>query len=326
MADVGCAGILVADMFCGPMQDLPREGQLLAIDAIEPGAGGCAANVAIGLAKQGFAVDLVGCVGTDSSAQSLLRSLEDDRVGCEHVVATDLYPTSKTVILVVEGQDRRYIHMFGSNKAFTIGHIDRDWVAGLKVFYLGGLLALPAIDMDECRELLAFCRRQQVVTVVDVVVPQDFAAAEAMKPLLPGIDYFLPNDDEAAQITGRTDPLQQLRELKACGANTAIVTLGEKGAVAVQNGQCWRIGAYRVDSVDPSGSGDAFTGGIIAGILRDLDMPEMLRYASAFGACATRALGTTGGLLSVAETEAFVEERPMEVDSWSCFVNRFLII
>ena len=49
MAEVGCAGILVADMFCGPMQALPREGQLLAIDAIEPGAGGCAANVAISL-------------------------------------------------------------------------------------------------------------------------------------------------------------------------------------------------------------------------------------------------------------------------------------
>jgi sugar/nucleoside kinase (ribokinase family) len=317
MAEVGCAGILVADMFCGPMQALPREGQLLAIDAIEPGAGGCAANVAISLAKQGFAVDLAGCVGTDSSAQSLVRSLEDNGVGCEHIAATELYPTSKTVILVVENQDRRYLRMFGANKAFTIGHIDRDWVAELKVLYLGGLLALPAIDMDECRELLAFCRRQQVVTVVDVVVPQDQKVAPAMEPLLPEIDYFLPNDDEAAQITGQTDPLRQLRELRARGARTAIVTLGQRGAVAVHNDQCWRIGAYRVDSVDPSGSGDAFSGGIIAGILRHLDMPQMLRHASAFGACATRALGTTGGLLSVAETEAFVEEHPVAVSSWS---------
>ena len=304
----------MADMFCGPMQDMPREGQLLAIDAIEPGAGGCAANVAIGLAKQGFSVDLVGCVGTDTTAHSLVKSLEDDGVGCQHVVATDLYPTSKTVILVVEGQDRRYIHMFGANKAFTIGHINRDWVAGLKVFYLGGLLVLPSIDMDQFRELLQFCRQQQVVTVVDVVVPQDLDVGEAIKPLLPEIDYFLPNDDEAAQITRQTDPLQQLRELEACGANTAIVTLGEKGAVAIRDGQCWQLGAYHVDSIDPSGSGDAFTGGIIAGILRNLDMPRMLRYASANGACATRALGTTGGLLSVAQTEALVDEHPMEVE------------
>jgi sugar/nucleoside kinase (ribokinase family) len=316
MADVGCAGVLVADMFCGPMQELPREGQLLAIDAIEPGAGGCAANVAIGLAKQSFAVDLVGCVGTDSSAQSLLRSLEDDHVGCAHVAATELYPTSKTVILVVAGQDRRYIHMFGSNKAFTIGHIQRDWVAGLKVLYLGGLLALPGIDMDEFRDLLQFCRQQQVVTVVDVVVPQDYQQAEAVRPLLPHIDYFLPNNDEAAQITGQTDPLEQLRELSASGANTTIVTLGDQGAVAVRDGICWRMGAYTVDSVDPSGSGDAFTAGIIAGVLRGLKMPQMLRYASALGARATCALGTTRGLLAVAATEAFIDAHPMEIDSW----------
>ena len=120
MADVGCAGVLVADIFCGPMDDLPREGQLLAIDAIEPGAGGCAANVAIGLAKQRISVDLAGCVGTDSSAKSLLSSLEEDGVGCSHVTVTDRFHTSKTVILVVAGQDRRYIHTFGANKAFGI--------------------------------------------------------------------------------------------------------------------------------------------------------------------------------------------------------------
>ena len=313
MADVGCAGVLVSDLFCGPMPELPQEGQLLAIDAIEPGAGGCAANVAIGLAKQGFAVDLVGCVGDDTSAQALIRTLEDDGVGCRHVAVTDRFPTSKTVILVVAGQDRRYIHTFGSNQAFTIEHVDRDWVAGLKVFYLGGLLVLPGIDMEALRGLLEFCRQEQVTTVVDVVVPQGFEAAGAVKPLLPDIDYFLPNDDEAGMITGRTDPLEQLRLLHDCGVHTAIVTLGEKGAMAVRGGQCWRIGAYSVDAVDPSGSGDAFTGGIIAGVLRDLDLPEMLRYASACGACATRALGTTGGLLPVAQTQTFVEEHPLEI-------------
>jgi sugar/nucleoside kinase (ribokinase family) len=317
MADVGCAGILVADMFCGPMQNLPREGQLLAIDTIEPGAGGCAANVAISLAKQGFAVDLAACVGIDSSAHFLLKSLEEDGVGCEHVATTDLHSTSKTVILVVKSQDRRYIHMLGSNKAFTVSQINLDWVAGLKVFYLGGLLALPGIDMDKLGDLLRFCREQNVVTVVDVVVPQDFEVREAIRSLLPEIDFFLPNDDEAAQITGATDTLQQLQQMSNWGANTAIVTLGEKGAMAVRDGKCWQIGAYRVDLVDPSGSGDAFTGGVIAGALRGLDMPRMLRYASAFGACATRALGTTGGLLSVEETEAFIEENPMEVDAWS---------
>ena len=63
MAEVGCAGILVADTFCGPMKRLPREGELLAIDEMPSKAGGCAANVAIDLAKQGVAADVCGCVG-----------------------------------------------------------------------------------------------------------------------------------------------------------------------------------------------------------------------------------------------------------------------
>lgn len=317
MAEVGCAGILVADIFCGPMQDLPREGQLMAIDAIEPGAGGCAANVAIGMAKQGVEVDLVGCVGTDASAKSLLSLLEEDHVHSAHVVATDRFPTSKTVILVVEGQDRRYIHMFGANKAFTVGHIDRDWVAGLKVFYLGGVLALPAVDMDELRDLMEFCRHQGVITVVDVIVPQDFSGAETVKALLPYIDYLLPNDDEAREITGQADPFDQLRELHSAGAHTAMVTLGEKGVLAARGNTYWQAGAYRIERVDPSGSGDAFTSGIIAGILGGWEMPQMLRYASAFGASATRALGTTGGLFSTEETEAFVADHSLEVRSGS---------
>lgn len=61
MADVGCAGILVADTFCGPMKALPREGQLLAVAAMPSHAGGCAANVAIDLAKQAIVADVVGC-------------------------------------------------------------------------------------------------------------------------------------------------------------------------------------------------------------------------------------------------------------------------
>lgn len=313
MAEVGCAGILVADTFCGPLRELPREGQLLAIDAMPSKAGGCAANVAIGLAKQGFAVDVVGCLGQDPASQILLTSFEEYGVGCEQVVYTDRYPTSKTVILLVEGQDRRYLHVFGANQVLTVGHIRREWVAGLKVFYLGGLFALPGIRTDELLGLLQFCRRQGIVTVVDVVVPQQWAGPDELKPLLPFIDYFLPNDDEARQITGQAKPLDQLRDLQASGAQTVIITQGQAGALAARGREFWQAGAYPVPVVDPSGSGDAFTSGVITGLLRGWDLPQTLRYASALGASATRAIGTTDGVFTADEAEAFVAAHPLEV-------------
>jgi len=313
MAEVGCAGILVADTFCGPLRELPREGQLLAIDAMPSKAGGCAANVAIGLAKQGFAVDVVGCLGRDPASQILLTSFEENGVGCEQVVYTDRYPTSKTVILLVEGQDRRYIHVFGANQALTVGHIRREWLAGLKVFYLGGLFALPGIQTDELLGLLQFCHTQGIVTVVDVVVPQQWAGRDELKPLLPFIDYFLPNDDEARQITGQAEPLDQLRALQSSGAQTVIITQGQAGALAARGREFWRAGAYPVLVVDPSGSGDAFTSGVITGLRRGWGLPQTLRYASALGASATRAIGTTDGVFTADEAEAFVAAHPLEV-------------
>jgi sugar/nucleoside kinase (ribokinase family) len=313
MAEIACVGILVEDTFCGPMRELPREGRLLAIDAMPVKVGGCAANVALDLAKQGLAVDVIGCLGRDDAAKALVAALEQQHVGCGHMVYTDKFPTSRTIILLVEGQDRRYLHMFGANRALTVGHIQPAWLAGVKIFYLGGLFAMPAIQTAELRELLKFCRAQGIVTVVDVVVSEQWTGRDELNSLLPEIDYFLPNDDEAQQMTGLADPLAQLRYFQARGAHTVVITQGKSGAIAARDGTYWRSGAFVAKAVDPSGSGDAFSSGIITAIRRGWDLPAMLRYASALGASATRAVGTTDGVFTAAEAEAFVAANPLPV-------------
>ncbi|MBL8270413.1 carbohydrate kinase family protein [Steroidobacter sp.] len=319
MPDVGCAGLLVEDTFCGPLAALPPAGALLTLDDMPVRAGGCAANVAIDLVKQGISVDLAGCVGRDGAADALLKTFAQQDVGASRVVRVEQYPTSRTVILLIEGQDRRYLHVIGANRAFNIEQISHQWLSSLKVFYLGGLFALPGIEFSKLAALLAFCREAKVKTVVDVVVPQGQAdqAGQAglsqLKALLPLIDVFLPNDDEARAFTGLADPFDQLRAFTDAGANTVIVTRGGLGSVAVRDGQIWSCGAYSMDVVDPSGSGDAFTSGVIRSLLEGWGLPRTLRYASAVGASATRAAGTTDSVFSAAEAEAFLAERPLTV-------------
>lgn len=316
MATVGCVGIVVTDMLCGPIHELPRPGQLLTVEDIPAKVGGCAANVAIGLSKQGVTADVVGCLGRDNAAEVPLTALRKCGVGCDGIVYSDRLPTSKTVILLVEGEDRRYIHAFGANSALTIGHIRRDWVEGLKVFYLGGLFVLPGIVTGELYDLLSFCRRAGIATVVDVVVPQPFEHWHVLRQLLPQIDYFLPNDDEARLFTGKSDPLDQIAMLQGAGAHTVILKCGRKGAVAARGRARWRCGIYAMQVVDPSGSGDAFAAGVITGILGGWEMPRLLRYASALGASAVRAVGTTDGVFLAQEAEAFVADHRLEVEEW----------
>jgi sugar/nucleoside kinase (ribokinase family) len=313
MIDVGCAGILVADTLCGPMERLPAEGELLLIDQMPSKAGGCAANVAIDLAKQGFSAEVCGCVGADSSAEVLLESLRAAGVNCGQVQRLDSHATSKTVILLVEGQDRRYIHLFGANAAFQIRQIRREWLDNLKVFYLGGLFLLPGIVNEELADLLHYCRQRGIVTVVDVVVPRGYSGMDAMLPLLPNIDFFLPNDDEACRLTGFPDVEHQLEAFLQQGARTVVITCGNDGSLVACGNKRWWAGAYRISSIDPSGAGDAFAAGVVCGILRRWEMPRTLAYAAALGASATTAIGTTDGVFTAAQAEAFLEANHLDI-------------
>jgi sugar/nucleoside kinase (ribokinase family) len=313
MAQVGCAGILVKDTFCAPLQALPGPGELVAVDAIKTKAGGCAANVAIDLRRQNLTADLVGCLGRDAAGETLVKELQAARVNCDQLVYTTEYPTSETVILLVKGEDRRYLHAFGANRAFTVRHIDRDWLAELDVFYLGGLFAMPGIVTHELLALLAFCRKKKVATVVDVILPTSFRRTTEMEELLPYVDWFLPNDAEAAVLTGETDPLEAICVFRHWGAHGLVVTLGQRGAVGILGNECWRCNAYPWETVDPSGAGDAFASGLITGIVNGWDFPRSLVYASALGASATQAVGTTDGVPTNVEAERVIIEQPLSV-------------
>jgi 2-dehydro-3-deoxygluconokinase len=256
---------------------------------------------------------VIGCVGCDSVADVLLKTFEAHGVGPSRIVRVDRCPTSRTVILLIEGQDRRFLHVTGANSVFTVDDLSLEWLSSLKVFYLGGLFALPGIDLEKLARLLEFCGEAKVATVVDVVVPQGYRGMAPLKPLLPLIDVFVPNHDEARAFTGVTDPFDQLRALESAGANTVIITRGALGAVAARAGRTWSCGAFQVNVVDPSGSGDAFTSGVIRSLLLGWDLPCTLRYASAMGASATRAAGTTDAVFSAAQAEAFVSEHPLTV-------------
>jgi sugar/nucleoside kinase (ribokinase family) len=276
-------------------------------------AGGCAANVAIDLAKQGISVDVLGCLGKDSAGDFLLRTYERHGVTHSKVVRLEEYGTSKCIILIVEGQDRRYLFLAGANQALSVDHIPREWIAQLKVFYLGGLFVLPGVDPDALIGLLKFCRENGVVTVVDVVVPHGLQGMSHLQNLLPWIDIFVPNEDEGRAFTGLTDPLEQLHVFETAGARTVIITCGAHGSVATSMGKRWRCGSYPMKVVDPSGSGDAFTSGVIRGQLLGWEFSRTLRYASAIGASVTRAPGTSDSIFSATEAESFIADHPIVV-------------
>jgi sugar/nucleoside kinase (ribokinase family) len=304
--DVVCAGVLVADVFVPPLERLPKAGELLATDDFWIDSGGCAANTATCLSILGVSTAVAGVVGTDIYGDFVEGDL--GAKGLETVLRhTDLAGTSKTVILPVQGEDRRYIHTFGANADFRVADIPRNLVGEARVLCVGGYLILPAFDPEELAALFSFARQQGVVTILDVVVTEGGGHWDALSPVLPQVDFFTPNDDEARQLTGETDPMCQAQRLREAGCGTAIVTMGEAGAVVADETDVARIEGFSVDVVDGSGAGDAFAAGLIAGLVDGLDATASVHLASAVGASACTKLGCTTGVFSRPEATAFLE-------------------
>src|SRR5437870_4607354 len=80
-----CAGILVADIFVPPLAALPEAGQLLATDDFLIDTGGCAANVAVGLARLGTATAVAGKVGKDAFGDFIVHELAGKGIDTSHV-------------------------------------------------------------------------------------------------------------------------------------------------------------------------------------------------------------------------------------------------
>ena len=72
-----------------------------------------------------------------------------------------------------------------------------------------------------------------------------------------------------------------------------------------------RVGTYPVAFVDGSGGGDAFDAGYIAGLLDNLSEHDCLKLASAVGASCVRAVGTTAGIFTRPEADAFIREHEL---------------
>jgi len=308
--DVVCLGILVADMFCPPLRDLPRPGELVVVDDLPLDAGGCAVNTGVSLTRLGARVALVGKVGNDVFGDFIVRLMAEKGIETSGIRRSESCPTSRTVIIPVIGQDRRFIHTFGANAELTQEDVDLDLVARGRVLYVGGYLGLPGLDQAALVGLLSFARAQGARTVLDVIVPStvSYDVDDALGQILPFTDVFLPNDDEAALLTGEKDPERQAAAFLARGCGTVVVTMGERGVLAKTAAQTVRAPAFQVETVDPSGAGDAFDAGFIIGLLKGWGLDETVEFACAIGASATTKLGCTPGVFTMAEARAFLAE------------------
>jgi sugar/nucleoside kinase (ribokinase family) len=223
-------------------------------------------------------------------------------------------PTSQTLIVNVAGQDRRFIHLIGAYGEYRAEDIPLDLVKSCKALYLGYFLLMPNLTAEGLIPVFDLARKNGARVVMDVAVPGKGDHAAKLERLLPHVDVFLPNQDEAEVILGERNPFKQADAFRKMGAKTVVITMGEKGALVVDDRVKLMAGVYPVEFVDPSGGGDAFDAGYIYGLLKGMDAEGCLKVASALGASCVRAIGTTPGVFTESEYEDFVGKHALRIE------------
>ncbi len=309
-----CAGLVVADHVCPPLDHLPRAGELIEVDDLLLNIGGGAANTAVDLARLGVRAEICARVGDDIFGRFATETLRASRVDTTALAIDPSLPTSQTLIVNVRGQDRRFIHSVGANSRFVAADLDSALERSPRVLHIGYFLILPRLDAHELAERLAGARERGTLTLLDVATPGPGGYLEPLKVVLPHTDVFVPNTDEAQLILGVSDPVHQARIFRELGARRVIITCGELGVVSISDALGVKIGAYHVPFVDGSGGGDAFNAGYILGLLENRSELDSLKLASAVGASCVRAVGTTAGVFTRSEADEFIRRHELTVE------------
>ncbi len=248
------------------------------------GAAGKSVNVAKVLRVLGEHPVATGFVGGDCG-EFIRSALAEKGVECDFVTVAARTRQCLTVIDELTGTQTELVEEsqpVGPADFVRLRSVIRRRLAGCRAVVMSGTIASggPATFYGGCT------RWAEAAGVLSVVDAQGTALLEALKAR-PGL--VKPNRSELAATVGRelkneTDVKRAMRELFERGAQRVIVTAGKAPVLAFDGKKFRRIPVPRIKAVNPIGSGDAFTAGVVWCLVRGDDLGEACRWGNAAGA------------------------------------------
>jgi sugar/nucleoside kinase (ribokinase family) len=308
-----CIGDLVVDIFSRPIESIPGPGESILSERISILPGGNALNIAIALSKMGNNVKIAGSIGDDLLGDILIDQLKTNNLDVSLVNREKGVETSSTIIFRKEGEDRRFISSLGAAEKFTGSNISEGMLPQNGITVIGGYLKLAEWDDDRLSELLKFSKERGNIAVLNIsYIRNSKVDPKRVFSILKHVDIFIPNEDEAAIITGTDQNSEQSRILRTAGAELVIITKGSDGLFAENSDYQVNMKSISVETVDPTGCGDCFTAGLVAGLNHGYDLVKLLKYSSAAGALSAAHLGCTTGIKNHAGIIEFLSSKQIE--------------
>lgn len=251
--------------------------------------GGQAATTMTALQRLGLKTAYGGRFGSDAAGEFGLESLKLEGVNCEfaEVVAG---ARNQVAFIIVDSRNGERTIIWDRDERLSYGADE----APIALAVRGRVLHLDAHDPPACARMAQAARAEGAIVTADIDNIYD-----GLPDLLPLIDVLIGSREFPHRLTGITDPRASLVELKVrYGCGIVGMTKGKEGAIIYCDGQFIESAAFAVPGGcrDTTGSGDAFHGGFLYGLLSGKDVETSLRLANAVAALKCRELGARTAL------------------------------
>ena len=280
---------------------LPRGGETLAGHSFSTVAGGKGANQAVAAARLGASVAMIGCVGADAYGEQLRAGLAAEGIDCTGVTVIEGQPTGIAAILVDDQSQNAIVIVVGANGELSTTLIDRFEALLAQVKVVICQLEVPLATVGYVLE------RARALGKVVILNP-----APASEPLpahwYPLIDYLIPNESEAAVLSGlAVDSVASAdaaaNVLLSAGAGKVIVTLGAQGALFASGSQSAHFPTPPVQAVDTTAAGDTFVGGFAAALAAGRSEAEAIRFGQSAAAISVTRAGAQPSIPTLDEVQ-----------------------
>ena len=298
-------GSYVTDLM-SRQKGLPRPGETMLGSYYAIGSGGKGSNQAIAAHRAGAQVVLATKIGRDQLGDMALSFYEKEGISTEFVFRDDHLPTGAAMILVDEISGQNAIVVVPSAcMNVTPAEVEKTAEA---IRNAGVLLVQMEINPEATFAAVEIAFRAGVRVIFNPA-----PAGKIPKNVYTMIDVITPNETEAETLTGiavndREGARNAAKALLEKGVKNAVITLGSRGAFLMNREQEAWIESIPVNTVDTTGAGDAFNGGLAAALADGADLMEAVKFANCVGALSVTRQGTAPAMPRRAEIDALAEK------------------
>jgi len=263
---------------------------------------GAEVNVAVALARLGLKAQYFSRFGNDQLGSVMLADIEGEGVDVSLAKRVDSF-TGAMVRNPGKSAPVEISYLRKGSAASTIepGDILDSYISSTRWLHATGITcAISESGAKTVKHALEKAAQLKIKSSFDLNIRRKLwsedAARKVLEPLARDVELLIGGEDEYQVVFGKVDPKQILAEVNKRGCKIAVMTKGDQKMRFSIGGNYEEITPPKVLAVDPVGSGDAFTGGVIAGLLSGMKAEQALEQGSICGALVASMFGDWTGI------------------------------